>query len=163
MKTDYPRLSLAICLSAALLGGCAWASRNIYREPAAGDVGTITLLLRAPGYRSNVWVSYNPTVPGDPKAMSVFDDTTSKTVKAVHKDKVVLSVEITRSGFVGAQITSEKCGKAYEVPFATGDLRVTLASTGSGCAFRFERRGSPGQPWEAIDQVPEWKQQLLIK
>ncbi|SES75359.1 hypothetical protein SAMN05443580_101170 [Variovorax sp. OV084] len=95
--------------------------------------------------------------------MSVFDDTPSKMVKALHKDKVVLSVEITRSGFVGTQITSEKCGKAYEVPFTTGDLRVTLASTGGGCAFRFERRGSSAQPWETMDQVPEWKQQLLIK
>jgi hypothetical protein len=71
-----------------------------------------------------------------------------KEVKALHKDKVVLSVQITRSGFVGTQITSGKCGKAYEAPFTTGDLRVTLASTGadapSGLSVEGSRR-SPGK------------------
>jgi catalase (peroxidase I) len=162
MKNTSLRVALGLSLSAALLGGCAWASRNVYREPEGGDSGAITLLLQAPGYRSNVWISYNPTVEGDPKAISVFDDTPAKTVRALHKDSVVLSVQIAKAGSTGIGFSSTQCGKAYQVPFATGDLRVTLASTETGCAFKFERQNS-AQAWEVIEQVQEWKPQRVVK
>ncbi len=141
-----------------MLSGCAWASRNVYREPEAGDLGEMTFVLRAPGYRSNVWLARNPTIKGDPKAISVFDDSPVRTVKAVHKETVVLSLEITNSVMSGGQIMTIQCGKMYEVPFSFGDLRVTLLSSADGCAFLFKQRGSTGY-WAPI-KAKEWTEPL---
>jgi hypothetical protein len=148
-------------IAVILLGGCAYASRNVYQEPADGDTGQITIVNHS-DFRTSFWLSRNPTVKGDPKAITAFSALPEKTVRVLHKDKIVVSLSLSQSAFAGAnQIESKNCSKAYELPFATGDLQITLNATATGCTFRFERREAD-QPWKVVQEASEWKTPLPI-
>lgn len=162
MKNNPLTLLLALSTSVAALSGCAWASRNVYQEPQDGNTGSLTVVLEAPDYRSNVWITSEPKVEGSLKAISVFDDTPSKTVKVRRSETIVLSLQLFKAGFTATEITSRQCGKAYQVPFSSGDLRVTLAAQAERCAFLIERRVG-GQRWEVVKDAQEWTQPLVIK
>lgn len=152
MRFVVPGLSLTIAIIG--LAGCGWASRNVYQEPETGDAGSVTIVNAAPAFRSNIWI-YNGQ-GADGKAIAVYDAAPERSVKVLHGDAIVLRLELAAAGPTATGFSAESCSRTVEVPFSSGDLRVTLKVSADRCAFDLEQRDA-AHPWKALDEVREWK------
>jgi len=143
---------LVLCLT-----GCAWASRNVYHEPESGDVGSIVIVNHALPYRSNVWLYNGQGVDGT--ALTVFDATAEKSIKATHRDTIVLSLNLVLSGTWALGFKSSSCKGVYEIPFRSGDLQVVLDTAPDRCSFSVFQRDATNS-WEQLNNLHEWTGEL---
>ena len=132
---------VAACIGATLLGGCGWASRNVYREPEGEAVGSVTLV-NATLARTTVSFYEDPKTCQSPKVIAAYDADPMRTVKANYSESFTIGLVVV--GVAPDKIS--QCSGIYTLPFTRGQLRVTMAKSDEGCAFLFED-STTGSEW----------------
>ena len=146
-----------LSISVVQITGCAWANRNGYHEPVSGDVGSVVIVNPAAPYRSNVWLYNNKGENG--KALNAFDATPERTVKVMHADTIVLSLNLVLTSSSAVAYEAHTCKGAYAIPFSSGDLKVVLDVANDRCVFSFYQKDST-QSWRQLTDIQEWKTEL---
>ncbi len=144
------------------LSACAWASRNVYNEPTSGDIGLINIVNNTT-IRSIVWISYEPDTPGKHKAISMYDDSANKSVKALHKEYVYLSLSLVDSGASNNSYYSNSCAQNYKIPFFEGNIKTEMDIENGQCTFKVYLSDKNGKWKDASEKVEVWPRPFRVE